>query len=68
MRTGCFVTDRRSEVVCVTTQIARADWDALNQIAEENSTTKAALVRDLIVSLIKKMRDPIQNDRAAWPT
>ena len=68
MRTTCFVTDRNSDVVCVTTQIARSDWNELNRIAEENSTTKAALVRDLIVSLVKKMRDPVQDDRAAWPT
>jgi predicted DNA-binding protein len=67
VRTTCFVTNRTGDA-CVTTQVSREDYNALNRIAEEHGTTKAALVRELIISLVRKMRDPIQDDRAAWPT
>ena len=68
MRSTAFVTDRTNPVVCVTTQIARADYDALNKIAALRHTTKAALLRELVVELVNRPRDPIQDDRAAWPT
>jgi hypothetical protein len=68
MRTTCFVTDRATAVACVTTQLERADFNMLNKIAELTHTTKAEIIRNLILEFIRRPRDPVQDDRAQWPT